>query len=167
MKRPLRPDEFEVWVEVARTVQPAPGRAIPELPAEPAPPLVTETSAPAPRARSLRRHPTAPPEVIEPGRHRRLVRERDDIDARIDLHGLTFERARARLHDFLQRAHHSGARAVLVITGKGRGGDGVLRRHAPEWLAEPAVRPIVAGVSPAHRKHGGEGAFYVALKRHG
>ena len=91
------------------------------------------------------------------------MRERDDIDARVDLHGLTFERARATLHAFLLRAHHDGARAVLVITGKG--GEGVLKRHTPEWLAEPEVRPLVAGVSQAHRKHGGEGALYVALKR--
>jgi len=165
MKRPLRPDELRVWVEVARTVEPGPGRVLPDLPAEPEPPLVAEAPRPVTAVKTLRRSAAAPPQPIEPGRHRRIVRERDDIDARIDLHGLTFERARDRLHDFLQRAHFSGARSVLVITGKGRGGDGVLRRHAPEWLAEPAVRGIVAGVSPAHRKHGGEGAFYVALKR--
>ena len=165
MKRPLRPDELKVWVEVARTVEPGPGRVLPELPAEPEPPLVTDAVRPAAAAKTLRRSAAAPPQPIEPGRHRRIVRERDDIDARIDLHGLTFERARDRLHDFLHRAHHSGARAVLVITGKGHGGDGVLRRHLPEWLAEHAVRPIVAGVSPAHRRHGGDGAFYVALKR--
>jgi DNA-nicking Smr family endonuclease len=35
----------------------------------------------------------------------------------------------------------------------------------PEWLAEPPLRQIVAGLSEAHRRHGGEGALYVALKR--
>jgi DNA-nicking Smr family endonuclease len=52
-----------------------------------------------------------------------------------------------------------------VITGKGVGGDGVLRRRVPEWLAAPPIRPHVAGVSEAHRRHGGDGALYVALKR--
>jgi DNA-nicking Smr family endonuclease len=54
---------------------------------------------------------------------------------------------------------------VLVITGKGVQGDGILRRRTPEWLAEPAVRGVVAGVSEAHRRHGGAGALYVAIKR--
>ena len=54
---------------------------------------------------------------------------------------------------------------MLVITGKGVQGDGVLRRRTPEWLAAPQLRSVVAGVSEAHRRHGGEGALYVALKR--
>jgi DNA-nicking Smr family endonuclease len=54
---------------------------------------------------------------------------------------------------------------VLVITGKGALGAGVLRRHVPEWLAAPPLRSAVAGLSEAHRRHGGEGALYVALKR--
>jgi DNA-nicking Smr family endonuclease len=163
MKRPLRPEEVKVWVEVAKTVDPKPGRTLPELPPE-APPLEPGPKAalPAPTPTRRRTH-AAPPEHIEPGRKRRLIRERDDIDARVDLHGMTFERARATLHAFLHRAHRDGARAVLVITGKG--GEGILKRHTPEWLAEPEVRAKVAGVSQAHRKHGGEGALYVALKR--
>jgi len=58
-----------------------------------------------------------------------------------------------------------GWRAVLVITGKGALGDGVLRRHTPEWLAQPPLREHIAGISEAHRRHGGEGALYVALRR--
>jgi DNA-nicking Smr family endonuclease len=93
------------------------------------------------------------------------VRGRDEIAGRLDLHGFDQDRARQALHNFLLRAHDDGARAVLVITGKGRMGDGVLRRRAPEWLADPALRPIIAGLSQADRHHGGEGAFYIALKR--
>ena len=52
-----------------------------------------------------------------------------------------------------------------MITGKGTQGDGVLRRFTPEWLAAAPLRAVVAGVSQAHRRHGGEGALYVALKR--
>ena len=56
---------------------------------------------------------------------------------------------------------------MLVITGKGVQGDGVLRRRAPEWLGAAAMAHIVAGISEAHRRHGGDGALYVALKRKG
>ena len=96
---------------------------------------------------------------------RRITREREGMGPRLDLHGLTQDEARVRLNAFLWRAHDEGWRAVMVITGKGSRGDGVLRRFTPEWLAAPDLRPVVAGVAEAHRRHGGEGALYVALKR--
>src|SRR6202012_5248318 len=86
---------------------------------------------------------------------------------RIDLHGLNHDQARAALTRFIERCVAEDWRAVLVITGKGAQGDGVLKRRVPDWLAEPPIRQHVAGVSEAHRRHGGEGALYVALKRKG
>ena len=106
-----------------------------------------------------------PPAALDAALHRRLTRGQGAIAARIDLHGLTQDAARAALIAFVRRAVDHGWRAVLVITGKGVGGDGVLKRHVPEWLAAPPLREAVAGVSEAHRRHGGEGALYVALKR--
>jgi DNA-nicking Smr family endonuclease len=181
MKRPLRADEARLWAAVTATVRPAPGRARPPVQDDPegaAPGAARPDAAgaaPPAKPASAKGRPTPPPRPpaptppgpfpIEPLRRRRLVRERDAIEARIDLHGLDQDRARAALHDFLRRAHAGGCRAVLVITGKGSLGDGVLRRRAPEWLADPAVRPVIAGVSQADRRHGGAGALYVALKR--
>jgi DNA-nicking Smr family endonuclease len=172
MSRRPRSDEARLWALVAATVRPLPGRVVEmaaEAPADP-PPVRPVAKAPAPfvpAAHQSRPRPAVkpPPIDIEPGRKRRLTRERDPLELVLDLHGLDQDRARAVLHRFLLRAQDEGARAVLVITGKGVQGDGVLRRHAPEWLAEPAVRSVVAGVSEAHRRHGGAGALYVALKR--
>jgi DNA-nicking Smr family endonuclease len=110
------------------------------------------------------RHPS-PPQPIEPGRRRRLERGRDEVGGTIDLHGLDQDRARAALTAFLLRGWAEHRRIILVNTGKGALGDGILRRRVPEWLAEPPLRQIVAGLSEAHRRHGGEGAIYVALKR--
>jgi DNA-nicking Smr family endonuclease len=172
MSRRPRSDEARLWALVAATVRPLPGRII-EIPAE-APPDPPRTAAapkapapfvPAAHIARPRVTPKPPPSDIEPGRKRRLTRERDSLELVLDLHGLDQDRARTVLHRFLLRAQDDGARAVLVITGKGVQGDGVLRRRAPEWLAEPAVRAAVAGVSEAHRRHGGAGALYVALKR--
>jgi DNA-nicking Smr family endonuclease len=106
-----------------------------------------------------------PPAALDAALHRKLTRGRDAIAARIDLHGMTQDAARAALVAFVSRAIDNGWRAVLVITGKGVSGDGVLKRRVPDWLAEPPLRDRVAGVSEAHRRHGGEGALYVALKR--
>jgi DNA-nicking Smr family endonuclease len=182
MKRPLKPEEVRLWTVVASTVRPAPGRTLPKSPA-PDPELQTIPSklkkwqtGPSPTAKPAvqasapplaRFKPNTPqtPDSIEPLRKRRIARERDPIEARLDLHGLDQDRARLALHGFLQRAHAQGFRAVLVITGKGTLGDGVLRRRAPDWLSEPQVRPLIAGFSPAERHHGGEGALYIALKR--
>jgi len=106
-----------------------------------------------------------PPAAVDAALHRRLTRGRDAIAARIDLHGLTQDAAQAALIAFVRRAVENGWRAVLVITGKGVSGDGILKRRVPDWLAAPPLRDHIAGVSEAHRRHGGEGAFYVALKR--
>jgi DNA-nicking Smr family endonuclease len=179
MKRPLKPEELRLWGLVAATVHPLPGKATPPAPA-PAPAgldrpaeRVSARVAAAPSSPRLPGSGLGPAQLprdaaqkgIEPRRRRRIARDRDPIGPRLDLHGLDQDRARAVLEHFLRRAWTDGYRAVLVITGKGLQGDGVLRRRAPEWLAAAHLAPIVAGISEAHRRHGGEGALYVALKR--
>ena len=169
MKRPVRAEELKLWSMIAQTVHPLPGREIPRPPEQAEPPKV-DPQAPAARIPPPERGGWKPPrqdwvDDIEPGRRRRIVRERDPIGARIDLHGYDQDRARVALESFILRNWDEGHRAVLVITGKGLRGDGVLRRRTPEWLAGPALRHAVAGISEAHRQHGGEGALYVALKR--
>jgi DNA-nicking Smr family endonuclease len=168
MKRTLRSEELNLWAHVAATVRPAPGRVAPRAePVAEALPARTAPSAsarpPAPARPVIRHHGV--PEAIEPGRMRRLTRERDPMGPRLDLHGLDQDQARAQLGSFLRRAQDDGWRAVLVITGKGSRGDGVLRRMTPEWLNAPDLRHLIAGVSHAHPRHGGQGALYVALKR--
>lgn len=72
---------------------------------------------------------------------------------------------------FIGRAHHSEARLVLVITGKGGGFNalgeerGVLRRLVPHWLADPTMRRMILGYEPAGLSHGGDGALYVRIRR--
>jgi DNA-nicking Smr family endonuclease len=101
----------------------------------------------------------------------RLVRGKETIDGRIDLHGFTQADAHAALLRFLRSANARGARLVLVITGKGtkslrfEGERGVLRRQVPQWLGQPELRQLVIGFQEAHVAHGGEGALYVRLRR--
>jgi DNA-nicking Smr family endonuclease len=91
----------------------------------------------------------------------RLRRGRLEPEARIDLHGHSYEGAYRSLLAFLMRAYADEKRLVLVITGKG----GVLRPHLPLWLNSPELQELVIGVREAHPKHGGAGAFYVALQK--
>jgi DNA-nicking Smr family endonuclease len=160
--RPLRPAP----THVAAPAIPAPATPPPPAPQgrkRPIPPPADP--APAPTPRPAHRPGPRPPDPIEPGRRRRLDRARDRPTATVDLHGLNQDRAREVLTRFILGAVAEHDRTVLVITGKGALGDGVLRRRVPEWLADPPLRSVVAGISLAHRRHGGEGALYVALKR--
>ena len=182
MKRPVKPEELRLWSMVAATVHPMPGRTLPKTEAAPVTPAPEPTIPRKPGARpsgpiytAKAPNAGAPPvpaprpapgdKSIEPRRKHRIARERDPIGAHIDLHGLGQDQARAMLERFVFEAWNEGLRAVLVITGKGVRGDGILRRMTPEWLAAAHLRHVVAGVSEAHRRHGGEGALYIALKR--
>ena len=93
-------------------------------------------------------------------------------EARIDLHGMTLAEAHVALTGFILMSRTLGRRLVLVITGKGRsrGGSapmqpGALRQQVPDWLRLPPLGEAVLQVAPAHRRHGGEGAYYVYLRR--
>jgi len=94
-------------------------------------------------------------------------------EGRIDLHGMTLAEAHPALVSFILGSRAKGRRFVLVITGKGRVSDdlapmparaGRLRHDVPRWLTLPPLAGAVLQVTPAHRRHGGEGALYVYLR---
>lgn len=121
-----------------------------------------EAASPAPRP-AIGARPA--PGELEPRRQRRLSRERDPIEATLDLHGFGRFEAEDQLRAFLGGCQGRGMRAVLVITGQGRRGGGVIRASVHEWLHAPALRGVVSGFASAHRRHGGDGAIYVTLRR--
>ena len=103
----------------------------------------------------------------------RLRKGAKEPQARIDLHGMRTERAHRACLTFLADSLARGLRVVLVITGKGRRGDqsymgegrGVLRDALPGWLRASPVGHSIVGIYQAHQKHGGEGAYYIYLKK--
>ncbi len=194
-RRRLGPEERRLWERVAATANPirrspAPKRAArpsepaPDLPADPVGeprPLTRASAEPLGEARQpswaapgwsfTQADPPAPAPVArsQPGLDRRtaerLRKGSRTPDARIDLHGMTADRAHRVCLRFLGEAVGHGHRVVLVITGKGRGGGGVLREALPSWLRASPLGQSIVGIYQAHQKHGGEGAFYVYLKR--
>ena len=98
---------------------------------------------------------------------KKLGKGRLPIEARIDLHDMTQIVAHYALLGFLRRAQADGMRHVLVITGRGAsfGSRGVIKRSLPHWFDTAEFRPLVAGFEPAERGHGGDGAFYVRVRR--
>ena len=99
------------------------------------------------------RSPTPSP-LAPLGRRERthLSRGRIEIDARLDLHGMTQARAHRALLHFLQRASGDGLRFVLVVTGKGS-------------TTGPESERGVLRFEQAHIGHGGAGALYVRVRR--
>lgn len=201
-RRGLTPEERRLWQSVAASVTPssesAVGSNVPRSDDEPrtAPnnlalkttpdvspsfPLRPAKASQAPRAISgwqltpslEDQRPVGRP---EPGLDRRTanrLRKGDrDPDARIDLHGMSAERAHRACLTFLGDSLSRGHRVVLVITGKGgrnatmdTRGKGILRDALPGWLRASPLAPSIVGIYQAHQKHGGAGAYYIYLKR--
>lgn len=164
----LSDEDRVLWNLVARTAKPLPGkRPLAEpLVASQATPAGPEF-APAPAAASVARRGQHVSHSLDGPSLDKLARGRLPIEGRVDLHGLTQVEAHQLLLGFLQRAHANRVRYVLIITGKGSGGEGVLRRHVPAWLSTTPFRAFVSSYDNAARIHGGGGALYVRLRRHG
>jgi len=187
------PHDFHLWTSVAATVDPLRRKGLLKNLSTTALPLPAQESsavsvAPVPPpGRQAPRKPFLPPyqapmpaaarpdKSVDPSIRRKVGRGRIEIDGRIDLHGMTQDEARGALHRFIRSRFSRGDRTVLVITGKGTKTDndyvaamterGVLRTMLPLWLNEPSLSPLVSGWSVAARGHGGEGAWYVRLRR--
>ncbi len=96
----------------------------------------------------------------------RLRRGQVKIDSRIDLHGLDQSQAFTTLMGFMDVSARAGRRCLLIITGKGPAGHGgILRRNVPAWLTSSQMAGRILTIAPAHPRHGGDGAFYVLLRR--
>lgn len=83
-----------------------------------------------------------------------------------DLHGLSEAEAYEALLGILGRAYMEGRRYGLIVTGKGRFGQSPIRAQVPKWLTSPKLSQIVSSFDFSARRHGGDGAFYVLLRRH-
>lgn len=189
--RGLFPDERELWDRVAGSAHPLHKDQPQEAAAGDVP---VPRKAPS-QIRPFRVGETAPRRAANPGlqpglseriaalpvrmdrsAHRQMKRGKIAPEARIDLHGMTLAEAQPALVRFILRAHGDGLRLVLVITGKGKRHEdvgpiparvGALRHQVPHWLSMAPVAPVVLQIATAHLKHGGEGAYYVYLRRAG
>jgi DNA-nicking Smr family endonuclease len=162
-RRELTPEELALW---RRTM----GEGPPAQAPVPSPPLagpIRDEAIPkgAPARRGAALDPTRPV-GLDRRNWLRLKRGQVAIELILDLHGQTQEQAHRNLIGFLVKAQAEGRRCVLVVTGKGQPGGGVLRHMVPRWLNEGDNRERVVAYAPAQRRHGGTGALYVLLRRH-
>jgi len=192
-RRRLTPEEIELWhrvVDKTERLHPQSAATQPRPLPKPKPaksPLpriegftLGQTAVPKPRRHDLKpalvEHLLSAPVQMDRKAFGRMKRGKLKPEGRIDLHGMTLDRAQPALVRFILSAQASGKRLVLVITGKGRPADqtgpipvrhGVLKHQVPHWLSTPPLAQAVLQISPAHISHGGGGALYVYLRRGG
>lgn len=183
--RGLSAQEADLWARVARTVKPIGGKHPPRAlrsAGDPPPQAKGEVTSPAVVAAPLPSH-TKPAEDQRPrplDRHgldasweKKLARAALHPDFTLDLHGHSLDSAHVRLDHGLAQAAAMGARLVLVITGRPRSAEaadrgnrrGAIRAKLLDWLAAGPHASRIAAVRGAHRRHGGEGAVYIIMKR--
>lgn len=173
-KPPLSEEDRQLWQKLAKTVRPAKKPAQKPVPpksksAKPDKSSITPPAKPAIARNATRPAPPAPP----PARHqddgtaRQLRKGKWKIDKKIDLHDMTQAAAKAALERFILAAARQDKRTLLIITGKGARstGGGVLRRMLPFWLDLPPLKSLVLALTPARPEDGGDGAFYLRLRK--
>ncbi len=200
-KRLLNQTEQAVWGRVAETVRPLLGRERPKDPALLAFPEPIEGSSsllgpsrqikvrpPTTGLQPLRTgfdmlregtpHPRrikAPPEqnTLDANWDKRIATGKAAPDRTIDLHGHTASSAHAVLNHLLGDAIRSGARVVLLITGRPARDNprmpptrrGVIRASVEDWLLAGPHSSQIAAIRGAHPRHGGAGALYLIIRR--
>jgi DNA-nicking Smr family endonuclease len=122
---------------------------------------------PPPPPRSARKPPG---ETLDGSWDRRLGRGLVAPDAMLDLHGRNLATAYDLLDRRLEQAIDSGARLLLLVTGKPPGPEGPAKRGAiraavGDWLRASRHSGRIAAVRNAHPRHGGAGALYIVLRR--
>lgn len=98
---------------------------------------------------------------------RRLRQGKNPIDARLDLHRMTIEKAREVVFSFINDCVRYDLRTVLILPGKGDRNiedPALLKSHLIHWL--PQLADVLA-YHTAHPKDGGAGAMYVLLRKSG
>ena len=191
-RRKIRPDEQELWQQVAQSAQPlnpVQKVASPKDKPKKRPITIQEPFRPDPFQLVSKAKKQTPafdfkPDLAQTLASRPLQMDQKNFknlkrgklvpEGKIDLHGMTLAQAHPALIRFIVGSFSEGKRLVLVITGKGKQREdfgpipqqkGVLRHQVPQWMRMAPIAPMILQVTEAHVKHGGGGAYYVYLRR--
>ncbi|MFL2854198.1 Smr/MutS family protein [Candidatus Pelagibacter sp. HTCC7211] len=96
----------------------------------------------------------------------------------IDLHGYTLEEANRSIENFITKSYEDGINKLIVVTGKGLHSQNekdpyvsknlsILKYSVPEFISNnQSLMKIIYEMKDAKIEDGGEGAFYILLKKH-
>ena len=95
----------------------------------------------------------------------------------LDLHGYTLEEANKNIEIFIDKSFHDGVNKLIIVTGKGLHSQNeadpyvskdlsILKYSVPEFIRNnDDVMKKINYLEDADIKDGGEGAFYIYLKK--
>ena len=95
----------------------------------------------------------------------------------IDLHGYTLEQANIAIEKFISKSFEENVSKLIVVTGKGIHSDvekdpyvskdlSILKYSVPEFISKNKnLIHIINEITNAKIEDGGEGAFYIFLKK--
>ena len=96
---------------------------------------------------------------------------------KIDLHGLSLDEANKKIEMLVDKYFIEGVEKIIMITGKGLRSKttnnpyvskdlSILKNSVPDYInANPKIKNKIKSISEAEIKDGGEGAFYIFLKK--
>jgi DNA-nicking Smr family endonuclease len=112
-----------------------------------------------------------------PNKDNKSIKEKNFVTKSIDLHGYTLEEANKSIQDFINKSYEDNINKLIVVTGKGLHSNNekdpyvskelsILKYSVPEFIKKniDLVKKI-SEIKSANIEDGGDGAFYIYLKR--
>ena len=96
------------------------------------------------------------------------------IEAELDLHGYTEDKAYDAVFKFIQKSYQHGKRCIIIITGKGYhahsddsifSNRAILKNAVPNWLNSDSLKPFILTFTHPKPNLGGTGALYILLRK--
>ena len=96
---------------------------------------------------------------------------------KVDLHGLSLDQANKKIEILVDKYFVEGVEKIIIITGKGLKSKtidnpyvskdlNILKNSVPDYInANSKIKNKIKSISKAEIKDGGEGAFYIFLKK--
>ena len=112
-----------------------------------------------------------------PNKDNKFLRKTSLKTKSIDLHGYTLEEANKSIENFITKSYEDGINKLIVVTGKGLHSQnekdpyvskdlGILKYSVPEYIkTNKDLAEMINSIEDANIKDGGEGAFYIYLKK--
>ena len=112
-----------------------------------------------------------------PNKDNKSIKEKNFVTKSIDLHGYTLEEANNHIQEFINKSYEDNINKLIVVTGKGLHSNNekdpyvskkfsILKYSVPEFIKKnkELIRKI-SEITNAKIEDGGEGAFYIYLKK--
>ena len=104
-------------------------------------------------------------------------RNEKEIIKTIDLHGFSLENANNVIEEFITKCFENNVSKIIVITGKGLRSKtaknpyvskdlSILKHSVPDYIkSRQNLMKVIKGMKEANVEDGGQGAFYIFLKK--